>query len=158
MTHFIPPFDRYRKKRERRSFRKRIRYSCRKNLADNRLRIKGRFVRADSQEALDYIKEHGSLDGARVGNQLKAKQEAQALKDAQALEALQALSSSMGAMRGGEAGMEEGMEGGAAGGMNGGFAGEFGGGQYAKASAGDLAGMDLMLEPPLKRERAYTVG
>ena len=47
---------------------------------------------------------------------------------------------------------------GAAGGMNVDFAGEFGGGQFAKASAGDLAGMDLMLEPPLKRERAYTVG
>jgi hypothetical protein len=93
-----------------------------------------------------------------VGNQLKAKQEAQALKDAQALEALQALSSSMGAMRGLKAGVGESVEVGAAGGMNVDFAGEFGGGQFAKASAGDLAGMDLMLEPPLKRERAYTVG
>ena len=47
-----------------------------------------------------------------MGNQLKAKQEAQALKDAQALEALQALSSSMGAMRGLNEGVEEGVGGG----------------------------------------------
>ena len=36
--------DKYKEKRKRRSFAKRISYDCRKKVADKRLRIKGRFV------------------------------------------------------------------------------------------------------------------
>jgi CCT motif len=38
---------RFHKKRANRVWNKRIRYSCRKNLADRRLRVKGRFVKRD---------------------------------------------------------------------------------------------------------------
>jgi len=46
--------QRFQEKRRRRVWRKKIRYECRKNLANRRLRIKGRFVRADSAEAKAY--------------------------------------------------------------------------------------------------------
>lgn len=42
---------RFKDKRTRRVWKKKIRYGCRKNLADRRIRIKGRFVRSDEQEA-----------------------------------------------------------------------------------------------------------
>ena len=41
----IEIIERFREKRSRRVWRKKIRYHCRKNLADKRIRIKGRFVK-----------------------------------------------------------------------------------------------------------------
>jgi len=38
-------------KRTRRVWNKKIRYNCRKNLADRRVRVKGRFVKRSSEEA-----------------------------------------------------------------------------------------------------------
>eukprot|EP00522_Entomoneis_paludosa_P005146 CAMPEP_0172475620 /NCGR_PEP_ID=MMETSP1065-20121228/69964_1 /TAXON_ID=265537 /ORGANISM="Amphiprora paludosa, Strain CCMP125" /LENGTH=430 /DNA_ID=CAMNT_0013233831 /DNA_START=1078 /DNA_END=2370 /DNA_ORIENTATION=- len=43
---------RFNKKRQRRVWNKKIRYGCRKNLADRRLRVKGRFVKRSEQELL----------------------------------------------------------------------------------------------------------
>lgn len=37
--------ERFRMKRTRRNYNKKVRYACRKNLADSRIRIKGRFVK-----------------------------------------------------------------------------------------------------------------
>ncbi|GAB2273879.1 hypothetical protein Dimus_008652 [Dionaea muscipula] len=42
--------DRYRAKRTQRNFTKTIKYACRKTLADNRPRIRGRFARNDETE------------------------------------------------------------------------------------------------------------
>lgn len=44
--------ERFKSKRGRRVWNKKIRYGCRKNLADRRLRIKGRFVKREEQEEL----------------------------------------------------------------------------------------------------------
>lgn len=41
----IEALARFRRKREKRSFTKKVRYECRKQLADSRPRVKGRFVR-----------------------------------------------------------------------------------------------------------------
>ena len=41
----IEIIERFREKRRRRVWKKKIRYHCRKNLADKRIRIKGRFVK-----------------------------------------------------------------------------------------------------------------
>ena len=43
---------RFQRKRSRRVWNKKIRYGCRKSLADRRLRVKGRFVKRSEQEQL----------------------------------------------------------------------------------------------------------
>lgn len=57
--------ERFLTKRGRRKFEKKIRYDCRKNLADKRIRIKGRFVRA---EVAAEIAEKAIITGALVGD------------------------------------------------------------------------------------------
>jgi hypothetical protein len=48
--------SRFHHKRSRRVWNKKIRYSCRKNLADRRMRVKGRFVKRSEQEVLQLEK------------------------------------------------------------------------------------------------------
>jgi hypothetical protein len=43
---------RYRQKRHERNFNKRIKYMCRKTLADSRPRVRGRFARNDDTAAV----------------------------------------------------------------------------------------------------------
>ena len=43
--------SRFNSKRERRVWNKKIRYNCRKNLADRRMRVKGRFVKRSTEES-----------------------------------------------------------------------------------------------------------
>ena len=44
--------SRYRQKRHERNFNKRIKYMCRKTLADSRPRVRGRFARNDDAAAV----------------------------------------------------------------------------------------------------------
>ena len=45
-------WPRYRQKRHERNFNKRIKYQCRKTLADSRPRVRGRFARNDDVAAV----------------------------------------------------------------------------------------------------------
>ena len=47
--------SRFQGKRSRRVWNKKIRYNCRKNLADRRMRVKGRFVKRSSEEAANAL-------------------------------------------------------------------------------------------------------
>jgi CCT motif len=46
---------RFNEKRSHRNWNKKIRYNCRKSLADRRLRVKGRFVKRSEQELLKKV-------------------------------------------------------------------------------------------------------
>ena len=45
-------------KRNKRKWGKRIHYSCRKQVADKRIRIKGRFVTKEQAKAIQFMNEN----------------------------------------------------------------------------------------------------
>ncbi|UPR02793.1 CCT domain-containing protein [Chloropicon primus] len=65
---------RYRQKRHERNFRKRIKYNCRKTLADSRPKIRGRFARNDEIEELlkqKKLEEQKKSDSSGSGSSSK---------------------------------------------------------------------------------------
>ena len=60
---------RYRQKRHERNFKKRIKYACRKTLADSRPRIRGRFATNEEWDALK--KKKAEEDAKKKGENKK---------------------------------------------------------------------------------------
>lgn len=60
-------------KRTRRVWNKKIRYNCRKNLADRRMRVKGRFVKRSSEEAAAALASVASGPGSGAAKDEKKK-------------------------------------------------------------------------------------
>lgn len=58
---------RFQNKRSRRVWNKKIRYNCRKNLADRRLRVKGRFVKRTPMLDAELVQEEPE-EGTRTTN------------------------------------------------------------------------------------------
>ncbi|KAI3732889.1 hypothetical protein L1987_64101 [Smallanthus sonchifolius] len=55
--------ERYRCKKTQRNFNKKIKYECRKTLADSRSRIRGRFARNDETQTIEnQYKNHGDVE------------------------------------------------------------------------------------------------
>ncbi|EEF29567.1 conserved hypothetical protein [Ricinus communis] len=55
--------ERYRSKRTQRNFNKKIKYACRKTLADSRPRIRGRFARNDEIEKIPQSQWCNNISG-----------------------------------------------------------------------------------------------
>mmetsp|Transcript_54784 Transcript_54784/g.82933 ORF Transcript_54784/g.82933 Transcript_54784/m.82933 type:complete len:374 (+) Transcript_54784:105-1226(+) len=53
--------NRFQSKRTRRVWNKKIRYNCRKNLADRRMRVKGRFVKRSTEQQAKVASTQGSV-------------------------------------------------------------------------------------------------
>lgn len=49
--------ERYREKRAQRNYKRRVKYGCRKKIADKRRRVQGRFVKREEEQALAAIQQ-----------------------------------------------------------------------------------------------------